>query len=345
MPPTKSRTACLVPLRNRLLAIAFAGIVPLALVAGLELWLLVHHQQHEAEQRALESSRQAATIIESELRRSVTILQALAESPLLRTGDLSDFETLVERILPLVPGWRTVLLANPEGQVVRRISNVKRPASSPLAEPDSFAEVLAQRRPVIGQLGRGAAGLLAFPIRVPVLREGRLNFVLTAVMTPESIRAARMARALPKDWVGSVFDRHGLRIARTSLHEESLGEPALPGLAEILAQPGEEGVGTARTREGRQVYTAFVRLPDSGWTVTTAIPTAEVSAAATRSFALYGGGLALSVAFAWAMALLLSRQISRPVQALQAAAQALGQRLPPVLPDSDVLEIRQVGEA
>ncbi|WP_273862075.1 hybrid sensor histidine kinase/response regulator [Pseudomonas sp. LA5] len=345
MPPTKLRPARLVPLRNRLLAIAFAGIVPLALVAGLGLWLLVHHQQHEAEQRALESSRQAATIIESELRRSVTILQALAESPLLQTGDLSDFETLVERILPLVPGWRTVLLATPEGQVVRRISSVNRPASGPLAEPDSFAEVLAQRRPVIGQLGRGAAGLLAFPIRVPVLREGRPNFVLTAVMTPESIRAARMARALPKDWVGSVFDRHGLRIARTSLHEESLGEPALPGLAEILAQPGEEGVGTARTREGRQVYTAFVRLPDSGWTVTTAIPTVEVSAAATRSFALYGGGLALSVAFAWAMALLLSRRISRPVQALQAAAQALGQRLPPVLPDSDVLEIRQVGEA
>lgn len=345
MPPTKLRPARLVPLRNRLLAIAFAGIVPLALVAGLGLWLLVQHQQHEAEQRALESSRQAATTIESELRRSVTILQALAESPLLRTGDLSDFETLVGRILPLVPGWRTVLLATPDGQVVRRISSVNRPVGGPLAEPDSFAEVLAQRRPVIGQLGRGPAGLLAFPIRVPVLREGRLNFVLTAVMTPESIRAARLTRALPKDWVGSVFDRHGRRIARTSRHEESLGEPALPGLAEILAQPGEEGVGTSRTREGHDVYTAFVRLPDSGWTVTTAIPTEEVAAAANRSFALYGGGLVLSVAFAWTVALLLSRRISRPVQALQEAAQALGRRLPPVLPDSDVLEIRQVGEA
>ena len=345
MPPTKPRPAHLVPLRNRLLAIAFAGIVPLALVAGLGLWLLVHHQQHEAEQRALESSRQAATTIESELRRSVTILQALAESPLLAAGDLEGFATLAERVLPLVPGWRTVLLATPDGQVIKRVSSVKRAPGGPVAEPDSFAEVVAQHRPVVGQLGRGPSGLLAFPIRVPVLREGQLSFVLTAVMTPESIRAARMARALPKDWVGSVFDRRGLRIARTSLHEESLGEPALPGLAAILAQPGEEGVGTARTREGHQVYTAFVRLPDSGWTVTTAIPTEEVAAAANRSFALYGGGLVLSVAFAWAVALLLSRRISQPVQALQEAAQALGRRQPPVLPDSDVLEIRQVGEA
>ncbi|MCD4863558.1 hybrid sensor histidine kinase/response regulator [Pseudomonas sp. PLB05] len=345
MPPTKPRPAHLVPLRNRLLAIAFAGIVPLALVAGLGLWLLVHHQQHEAEQRALESSRQAATTIESELRRSATILQALAESPLLAAGDREGFATLVERVLPLVPGWRTVLLATPDGQVIKRISSVKRAPGGPVAEPDSFAEVVAKRRPVVGQLGRGSSGLLAFPIRVPVLREGQLSFVLTAVMTPESIRAARMARALPKDWVGSVFDRHGLRIARTNLHEESLGEPALPGLAAILAQPGEEGIGTARTREGHQVYTAFVRLPDSGWTVTTAIPTEEVAAAANRSFALYGGGLVLSVAFAWAVALLLSRRISQPVQALQEAAQALGRRQPPVLPDSDVLEIRQVGEA
>ena len=334
----------LVPLRNRLLAIAFAGIVPLALVAGLGLWLLVHHQQHEAEQRALESSRQAATTVEIELRRSVTILQALAESPLL-ADDLDDFTTLAGRILPLVPGWRTLLLAAPDGQVVRRVSTHNSAPGGPLAEPDSFAEVIAQRRPVIGQLAQGPAGRLAFPIRVPVLRDGHLSFVLTAVMTPDSIRAARMMRTLPKDWVGSVFDRHGRRIARTALHDESLGQPATPGLAKILAQPGSEGVGIARTREGHEVYTAFVRLPDSGWTVTTAIPTAEVSAAATRSFALYGGGLILSVTFAWVVALLLSRRISRPVQALQQAAQALGRRLPPVLPDSDVLEIQQVGLA
>lgn len=345
MSPSIARPQRLVPLRNRLLAIAFAGIVPLALVAGLGLWLLVHHQQHEAEQRALESSRQAATTIESELRRSVTILQALAESPLLTAGDLEGFATLVERVLPLVPGWRSVLLATPDGQIVRRISTRPRQPAGPLTEPESFAEVVAQHRPVVGQLGRGPSGVLAFPIRVPVLREGELSFVLTAVMTPESIRAARMARTLPRNWVGSVFDRHGVRIARTTLHDETLGQGATPGLAKLLAQPGDEGVGLARTREGQDVYTAFVRLPDSGWTVTTAIPTEEVAAAANRSFALYGGGLALSVAFAWAMALLLSRRISRPVQALQEAAQALGQRLPPVLPDSDVLEIRQVGEA
>ncbi|HCV75504.1 hybrid sensor histidine kinase/response regulator [Pseudomonas oryzihabitans] len=345
MPPTKSRPAQLVPLRNRLLAIAFAGIVPLALVAGLGLWLLVHHQQHEAEQRALESSRQAATTIESELRRSVTILQALAESPLLATADLEGFTTLVERVLPLVPGWRTVLLATPDGQVVRRISTQHRQPAGPLAEPESFAEVVAQRRPVIGQLGKGPSGQFAFPVRVPVQRHGQLDFVLTAVMTPESIRVARMTRSLPRNWVGSVFDRRGLRIARTNLHDETLGQGATPGLAKLLAQPGDEGVGLARTREGQDVYTAFVRLPESGWVVTTAIPTEEVTAAANRSFALYGGGLVLSVAFAWAVALLLSRRISQPVQALQEAAQALGQRQPPVLPDSDVLEIRQVGEA
>ncbi|WP_186309140.1 response regulator [Pseudomonas oryzihabitans] len=345
MSPSMNPPARLVPLRNRLLAIAFAGIVPLALVAGLGLWLLVQQQQREAEQRALESSRQAATIIEIELRRSVTILQALAESPLLLAGNLDGFATLVERVLPLVPGWRAVLVASPDGQIVRRISTHNRTPGGPLAEPASFAEVVARRRPVIGQLGRGPSGLLAFPVRVPVLGDDQLNFVLTAVMTPESIRDARVTRTLPKDWIGSVFDRNGLRIARTALHSESVGQPALPGLARILAQPGEEGVGIARTREGHEVYTAFVRLPDSGWTVTTAIPTQEVAAAATRSFALYGGGLLLSVILAWAVALLLSRRISRPVQALQDAAEAFGQRLPPVLPPSDVLEIQQVGQA
>ncbi|WP_137279447.1 ATP-binding protein [Pseudomonas rhizoryzae] len=345
MSPSTNPPARLIPLRNRLLAIAFAGIVPLALVAGLGLWLLVHHQQHEAEQRALESSRQAATTIESELRRAVTILQALAQSPLLLAGNLDDFATLVGRVLPLVPGWRTILLATPDGQIVRRMSTQGQAPGGPLAEPASFAEVIAQRRPVVGQLAKGPTGLLAFPVRVPVLRNGQVSFVLTAVMTPDSIRAARLTRTLPEHWVGSVFDRNGLRIARTTLHEETLGKPALPELAKLLAQPGDEGIGVAQAREGQEVYAAFVRLPESGWTVTTGIPTAEMSAAATRSFALYGGGLILSVAFAWTVALVLSRRISRPVQALQEAAQAFGQRQQPVLPTSDVLEIQQVGEA
>lgn len=345
MSPSTNPPARLTPLRNRLLAIAFAGIVPLALVAGLGLWLLVQHQQHEVEQRALESSRQAATTIESELRRTVTILQALAQSPLLLAGNLDDFATLVGRVLPLVPGWRTVLLATPDGQIVRRISMQDQAPGGPLAEPASFAEVIAQRRPVVGQLAKGPTGLLAFPVRVPVLRNGQVGFVLTAVMTPDSIRAARLTRTLPEHWVGSVFDRNGLRIARTSLHQETLGQPPLPGLAKLLAQPGEEGIGVAETREGHEVYAAFVRLPDSGWTVTTGIPTAEMSSAANRSFALYGGGLLLSVVLAWTVTLVLSRRISRPVQALQEAALALGRQQTPILPHSDVLEIQQVGQA
>lgn len=334
-----------VPLRRRLLATAFAGIVPLALFAALGLGVFVHDQQQQAKQRALESSRQAATTIEIELRRSITILQALAESPLLENADLDAYSALVERVLPLVPGWRSVLVATPEGDILRRISRQKRAAGGPMAEEASFRTAVASREPVVGQLGRGPSGTLAIPIRVPVLQEGALRYVLTAVATPEMLGDARDTRTLPADWVGSVFDRNGLRLARTALHEESIGQPALPSLAALLASPQDEGVGYSVTREGRSVYVAFVRLPASGWTVTTAIPTSEFTSAAKRAFAVYGSGLLLSLLLAFAAAIYASRRVTRPVHALHVAARHIGNgEIPPAL-DSDIKELQDVGRA
>ncbi len=330
---------------------AFAGIIPLALFGAVGLGFFIHDQQRQAEQRALESSRQAATTIEIELRRSITVLQALGESPLLDVPDLNGYSALIERVLPLVPGWHAVLVATPDGTIVRRVSRQPQPqpqppqAGGPMAEEESFWEAVATRKPVVGQLGRGPSGTLAMPVRLPIVRNGELKYVLTAAVTPELIREARNTRTLPANWVGSVFDRNELRIARTSLHEESIGQKALPSLAALLDGSEDEGIGYSVTREGSSVYVAFVRLPESGWTVTTAIPTDEFMGAAKRALAVYGSGLALSLLLAFAAAVLASRRVSRPMRDLQAAARRIGVNALPEPPTSDIEEVQEVGQA
>ena len=48
-------------------------------------------------------------------------------------------------------------------------------------EPDSFDRVVKTRQPVVGSLAQGFGGQWLFPVRVPVVRDGKLKFVLAGL--------------------------------------------------------------------------------------------------------------------------------------------------------------------
>lgn len=335
-----------VPLRSRLLMIALAGILPLALVAGLGLLLIVNEQKQLAEQRSLEATRLAATAIEVELSRSLNVLQALSQSPLLDGDDIEAFADLVRRVLPSVPSWYALLIISPDGEVLTRVSLHDVPASSTIAEPASFAELKRTGKPQVGSMSQGPGGVWGIPLRVVVPEDGEPRYILTAVLKPQAIADVIGNRRLPPGWVNTVLDANGLRIARSLRHQETMGHPASPSLEQMLQQdPSEEGIGLASTMEGAQVYTAFVRLQPSNWVIATGIPTEIVEAGAARAFTVYGGGLLLSLALAVSAALFATRRINTPMRHLRRAAQALGQGQSVQVPESEIEEIREVGRA
>ncbi len=335
-----------VPLRSRLLMIALAGILPLALVAGLGMFSIINEQKALAKQRSLEATRLAATAVEVELNRTLNLLQALSQSPLLDVDDVDGFAELVRRVLPSLPSWYAMLVINPDGEVLRRVSLNNPPASRAVAEPGSFAEVIRTGLPQVGSLSKGPGGVWGIPLRVPVSQDGVVRYVLTAVLKPQAIADVIGNRRLPSGWVNTVLDANGLRIARSLRHQETLGQPASPTLAQMLRDsPAEEGIGLSVTMEGASAYTSFVRLQPSGWIVATGVPTELVEAGAARAYTLYGGGLLLSLLLAVAAALAASRNINVPMRQLRRAAQAIGHGQRVEAPDSEIEEIREVGRA
>ena len=70
-------------------------------------------------------------------------------------------------------------------------------------------------------------------------------------------------------------------------------------------------------------------------------PAAAVEAGATRSLAVYGGGIILSIALGLLSALAIARGIAAPMAWLSAAAQALGRREAVVPPSTPIFEIRR----
>lgn len=115
-------------LRRRLLSLALVGIVPFAFLAAVGLIAFFYKQQDVIKQRSLETTRSAATSIELELRRSIDLANALATSPVLLHGQLSDFQGLINRILPLMPGWASFTLSGPDSTEIFRVGAISEDA-------------------------------------------------------------------------------------------------------------------------------------------------------------------------------------------------------------------------
>ena len=334
-----------VPLRRRLFLLAAVGIVPLVVMSGIGLYALARQQRVQAERIGLELARALATAVDAEQRSSMSVVQSLATSLALDRDDLSGFQERAQRVLETQPNWAAVFLADPSGQRLVDTRFRYGAVLPPILEKESFDRVVRARAPTVGNLAKNLQGAFLFPVRAPVVRNGELRYVLTALVRPEAILEVIKRQRLPEDWIISIFDGNGLRVARSRAHNENLGGRASVSLQAIMAGGAEEGVGQTHDLEGRRNYASFSRLKDSAWSVAPGIPAAFVEGTAYRSLAIYGSGILLSIVLGTLGAIGIARSINRPIRDLRATAQALGRREALTPLDTSIQEIRDVADA
>ena len=166
-------------LRYRLLWLAAIALAPFALAAALAIAESAAERRAETQQAAAGIARALVHSVDSELRRSIAVLDALAQASELERDDLEAFYERARLAAARQPHWRSVSLA---GADRRRLFNTGFPFSAPpqgVVEPESLARVIEARAPVVGGLEFGR-GRWAFSVRVPVLRDGGVRWVLTA---------------------------------------------------------------------------------------------------------------------------------------------------------------------
>jgi signal transduction histidine kinase/CheY-like chemotaxis protein len=321
------------PLRRRLLVLVLAAVLPLAAMAAVGLLQLARAQRAQAERAGLELTRALATAVDAELGTTIAVLQSLAVGLSLDTGDLRRYHEVLRRALLWRPDWITMNLADPSG---RLLVNAERAFGEDLGvavELVSLQEAVRERRPAVGKLTRGSRGELAVPVRVPVIRDGEVRYVLSAAVKPDAFIAVLKRQQLPVDWVVSIFDTAKQRVARSRRHEEFLAQPPSPSLTTMMESANAaEATGITRALEGDEIYTAFTRSSVTRWTVAIGIPTAAVDSSALRSLGALAGGVMLSLAlgiFAAVLALRAAsaadterRQLLQREQAARAAAEA-----------------------
>ncbi|MES2938640.1 MAG: ATP-binding protein [Pseudomonadota bacterium] len=329
-------------LRWRLFLLAAGGLLPLALAVAGAVAYLVQERRIDTQGSALELARALATATEAQHRAAIGVLQSVAESEDLQPDRLPAFQRLARRVA-LQQGWRSVVVADPEGRILVNSSVPLGSTEGTPVDAGSMRRAIATLQPVVGEVAEGRFGRgPAFAVRVPVLRDGRLAYVLSAVVPVEQVQGIITRQDIPSSSVVGIFDATGNRVVRSRANAQARASPSLQAL---MAAPGREGMGPTYTLEGEPSYTGFHRLALSGWAVAVGISAREAD---QRVVGLLGAvllGLLASLALSVAVARYFGRQVSQPIDQLKSAAAALGMGQPVQVPPLGVAELDEVGAA
>ena len=329
-------------LRTHLLVLVIGTLLPALAVAALLIARVVDDNRVAVEQQLITSARAQAADVDRELSGTIRALQGLAQSDHLSSGDVQAFRDQALRSLSEQPMWYALVLSRPDG---RQVMDTALREGEPLpaaVDADVFARVIATRQPAIGDLRVGGGNQPEFPVHVPVVRNGGVLYVLSAVITSRAF--ADVLNRGPKmsdEWVRGIVDPNGVVVARSRDPERFVGQKGTPDFLERYAK-NSEGVYRDVALDGTKVYGAFSRAPMSRWIGGVAVPASVVDAAFNQSMSALGViGLAL-LGVGGVAAFVISRRISGDISDVADAAQAVARGEQPRLPQSSVVEVRQL---
>ena len=208
-------------LRTGLVFLVIATAVPLLAVALFASALLVSHEESNFVTAVKDRNRAFMAAVDAELKGTIVTLKALSASRMLARGDLRGFHQTLVAALATQGSWLNVVVLDPDG---RQLVNAAVPWGTPLprhpVQLESLREVIATLRPSVGGLVVDGGPFVPrpnIPVRVPVLRDGRLAYILTAIIDPEAFQTLIANQRLPEGWASglaiSVWNASGSMIA------------------------------------------------------------------------------------------------------------------------------------
>ncbi|HEX8403181.1 MAG TPA: response regulator [Duganella sp.] len=283
-------------------------------------------ERRQIQQDTLITARALIQAVERDLNTGITVALALANSPSLDRGDIAAFQRQATNVLrPEFPGFNFVLSDRNSVQLM----NTARPYGALLPDPGSaerVARVFDSGKPVISDLFIG--GALKRPlvaVHVPVLRDGKVLYVISAAFVPERLGQVLKEQRLPPDRVIAIIDSQGVIVARTHEAARFVGHKAAPMLLAKLPFKMEDAI-EAITLEGIPVYSMYSRLPTSGWTVVVGVPRGVVFSEMFESIKWIAAFLIALLAAGLGIAWHFARNIAGTVSALSGAVVTLGRQ-------------------
>lgn len=332
-------------LRTSLSFLAVATAVPLVAFALLAANVVVKQENDSRINAAKARNRATMSAVEGEVRDAINTLHALTVTPSLEHDDLHGFYVLSRKVLATQASWNNLLLHDIEG---RQLVNASLPWGTALlakaVAPESIVKAVSTGQPAVDNLTVAPLlqNRLSIPIRVPVMRDGKAVYVLTAALSPEAFQRLLAAQDMPSNWISGLVDNNGRLIARVPIKEP--GSMASADYMNHVRDGAREGWYRGNTLAGEDTYTAFMRSDLTGWTIGYAQP-AALAGGWQHAGWLMSAGAILSLAAAISIGLWLSRRIATPMSQLAEAASAIGSTSVPAKVESTIDEVTALSTA
>ncbi len=317
-----------------LLIVALA--VPLLAFLGMEASRLASDERARLFGEVRTGAERLAADIDQTLNGYVAILETLATSPALAEDDFATVYRQAQAALSTRGLY--AFLRDLDGQ---QVFNTRRPYGTELPQTKGFSTKLETlSRPHVSDVVIGAvARRPVMAASVPVLRNGKMRYVLSLSLEPSLMKDLLDRQKLPSEWRATIADSNGVMIARTSLHAENVGKKidSIEGVARSQA--------TGTDLEGRAVKWGTAPSRVAQWTVYVSVPSNTVEAAARTALLNYVLIVAVFTCVGIVGAVGVARVVSMPLNLAEKAARALGEGRSVSFEPTLVAEVNAVGEA
>jgi signal transduction histidine kinase/ActR/RegA family two-component response regulator len=251
--------------------------LPLMLFAGLLVYAVWQQQQQQLELQQRARARAVAVAIEKEIAGTTRQLEFIASSPLFDDGRIDVFASDARRALAANPQWSNLLVFGTAARQLLNMSN-SLPVNDPPITQKYAEQTLTTGNPAVSDIYRElSSGRAAVFVTVPVTREGRVIYALSAALDFAPIDSLLLQADDDYTAVVGLFDSQYQFISRSVLPNEHRGRHPPPEF--ITAVSGDfSGWGRSNTLDGTSVFTAWTRVASTPWTVGVAVPAAAADA-------------------------------------------------------------------
>ncbi|MBV8186269.1 MAG: PAS domain-containing protein [Alphaproteobacteria bacterium] len=324
------------PAAAHLLLFALIIAVPLLLLVGVLLYRASVLEHQQIEQRIVQETGELVGNVERELDRHLAILKALASSSALAAEDWPAFYAQARSSLQ---GKLYLVLTDSSG---RQIVNTYVPygeAPSRSGDPEILRAVLRSKGPIVSDLFVSqVAKVPVYSVSMPILHGDDVRYVIGLGLRPDTLQELVGSPNLQAQFGATVWDSKGTIVAGSRERRTRVGQP----VPIEFREHADHAVFEAIDLDGNLALAATAHLSGAGWGIAVTFPATVVEQQIRNSLWLWGGTAASVGMLVVVLALLFGRQITRPLAAATAAAQALGRGEPFDIEDSHLSEANAV---
>ena len=257
--------------------LALAAFAPLAIFAAFNAYVAIDRRQATLTDDSIGGVQAIVENVDRQISTGLEDAQTLAEAPALdqaagQAADLRVFEEVARRTRERHKDWLAVVLMSADGRWLYSTQPDDDAPNRKVEDRGSFDQAVRTARPVVGDVIKGAHGKWGIPLRAPVIRNGRVVYVVTVVLNPKSVRDTLSSLRMAGPWVTFVVNTQGHVVAR--LPDDGGRSLGLSLSAQGKAARDKGGGGTypGHMRDGADNRTFYWTSPSSHWSAHAAIP-------------------------------------------------------------------------